>query len=65
MKYVNVDDINVIELGSSSNSSLRQDEAQPRARNHLADHDEQGEANDENQQPGEEDLSAMRRHFNL
>ena len=57
MEYVDVDDINVIEIGNSSGSDSRQADREPQAMIHLSDGEEEehedprSEANDENQQP--------------
>ena len=69
MEYVDVDDMNVIELGNSSNNNSRRVDMQPQAMRSFDDGEERdqegprGETNDENQQPGEEELRAMRRQI--
>ena len=71
MEYVDVDDINVIEIGNSRGSDSRQADREPQAVITLSDGEEEehedarSEANDENQQPEEGELRAMERHFNL
>ena len=71
MEYVDVDDINVIEIGDTRGNDSRQTAREQQAVIHLSDGEEEehedprNESNDENQQPEEGELRAMERHFNL